>query len=520
MFIDTGTYYVVELNPSKGYQLCREIHEVEVTDENTVYNPAVIECEEPVEQETYLCLKKSSANPDLTDGNDCYSLEGAEYGVYEYNNEAQTDTNRVATLTTDADGNTEAIQIEKGHYFVKELKASKGYQLCGEPHEIDVTDDNNADSPALVECAEPPANDPFALTLNKLDPKNGGDPQGSASLKGAIFALEYYTNTDGSTDGDAFKTWYFMTDEDGKLYCDNINYLANDAYVDTGEGIPDDTGSGDIGLGDGADDLGIRYTLHDKDGNEIVLVSDALYTDENGNVVYPVGTYRIYEVSPPEFYKLEGSMSFKDNPDGKSVTTGLKVVIEQDENGDPYVYDGDNLVDSRRITAENLAIDVYDDVQTGSITIYKTKSDGSKEPLPGVTFRLVGLDEGDEHTVTTDDDGMAVFGSLSPQDYVLTEAKTVEGYSLLKDNIEVTLPMAMTMEEIEENGADIDQSVYDEASGKYCFYDLTYHVGNTVTFQMPLTGGGQDTLYLLLAAGLAIVAAGAWMTLRKNKITG
>ena len=33
-------------------------------------------------QQGELKLKKSSSLPDMTDGSDCYSLEGAEYGVY------------------------------------------------------------------------------------------------------------------------------------------------------------------------------------------------------------------------------------------------------------------------------------------------------------------------------------------------------------------------------------------------------------------------------------------------------
>ena len=122
-------------------------------------------------------------------------------------------------------------------------------------------------------------------------------------------------------------------------------------------------------------------------------------------------------------------------------------------------------------------MNVYDEVNhDGSITIVKQKADGSKEPLPGVTFKLVGVEDGSEVTGTTDQDGRIVWDDLIPQNYVITEIKTQDGYSLLKDEIEVTLPIEMTQDEITKNGADV-----------------------------------------ILVAGIAIVAFGTMMMLKKRK---
>ena len=61
----------------------------------------------------------------MTEGNACYSLADAEYGVYK----DAACKNRVATLKTDASGNTNPIKVPIGTYYVKETKASTGYNL-------------------------------------------------------------------------------------------------------------------------------------------------------------------------------------------------------------------------------------------------------------------------------------------------------------------------------------------------------------------------------------------------------
>ena len=98
----------------------------------------------------------------------------------------------------------------------------------------------------------------------------------------------------------------------------------------------------------------------------------------------------------------------------------------------------------------------------------------SRSRYPGVYLPAgYGVDEGDEHIASTDADGKICWEGLLPQDYVITEIKTADGKNLLKDNITVTLPMELTVEEAQQRGADLSQAVWDEAAQKYCFYDLT-----------------------------------------------
>ena len=66
---------------------------------------------------------KTSTKPGITNGNTCYSLNGAVYGVYT----DQACTNQVATLTTDKDGNSNVAQLDANTYWVKEIKVPIGY---------------------------------------------------------------------------------------------------------------------------------------------------------------------------------------------------------------------------------------------------------------------------------------------------------------------------------------------------------------------------------------------------------
>ena len=88
--------------------------------------------------------------------------------------------------------------------------------------------------------------------------------------------------------------------------------------------------------------------------------------------------------------------------------------------------------------------------------------------------------------------------------------------NLLKDNITVSMPMEMTLDEIRANNADINQAVFDEVSGKYCFYDLTFTIDNSITFDMPITGGNQTVMYIVLIAGLAAVVPDSSCRMRSD----
>lgn len=60
-------------------------------------------------------IKKTSANPSMTKGSGCYSFKGAKFGLYK--DKACTD--KVATLTTDENGDSDTEEVDVGDYYVK-----------------------------------------------------------------------------------------------------------------------------------------------------------------------------------------------------------------------------------------------------------------------------------------------------------------------------------------------------------------------------------------------------------------
>lgn len=82
----------------------------------------------------HLNLSKVSSMVNYTDQNPGYSLNGAEYGVF---SDAGAN-NRVGTLTTDANGVSNTIELEVGDYWVKEVKAPTGFHLDSKIHKVTV----------------------------------------------------------------------------------------------------------------------------------------------------------------------------------------------------------------------------------------------------------------------------------------------------------------------------------------------------------------------------------------------
>lgn len=307
------TWKVVEAKAPDKYELNEDVWEQ--TLDLTTKAVEISYTDEP--STGYLNLNKVSADSSLNPENGYYSLKGAVYGVYESKKDASKDKNRAATLTTDETGSSNTVELVRGTYYVKEVKASKGYKLC-----------------------------------------------------------------DGSQQ-------------------------------------------------DGADELGIHTV----------------------------------EVKARE----TNTFTCKEEP------------------------------------------------WKGSITIYKKSTDGGRKPLQGVTFKMVGETDGDTYTAVTDADGKIVWDQLYAQKYVITEVQTIDGMSLLKDNLEADLPMQMTSEEIDANGADISQAVFEEATGEYCFYHLAFTIDNSANFEMPITGGHPRQMLLLFAVFGGMVAAGLLLYRKKSR---
>ena len=182
-----------------------------------------------------LQLQKSSSNTELTAGNGCYSLSGAEYGIY-------TDkacTKKIGSITTNASGYGSYSKYvdSTASYYAKEITAPTGYELDKTVYTFVSSGKKDSNGYAIFKAVslsdkktEPkdnPVNDPVGIVLQKKNAVTGETT--SQGLGGAVFSIEYYAqeiDKDYDVKADEAapaldsknlkRTWYIQTDEDGK----------------------------------------------------------------------------------------------------------------------------------------------------------------------------------------------------------------------------------------------------------------------------------------------------------------
>ena len=189
-----------------------------------------------------LTIEKSSSNPSITDNNNCYSLEGAEYGLYNSEADANKDVNRVGTFTIKADGKANTIKDLKAKtYYLKETKAGKGYDLDKKVYPVSV----KSGKTEIKKVKDNPQADPVGILLKKRDKETGQDvPQRDAKLEGAEFTVKYYKgdyaeDVDPATQGATpERTWVLKTDEDGFTYLQDNYKVSGDEFYYNSTNLP------------------------------------------------------------------------------------------------------------------------------------------------------------------------------------------------------------------------------------------------------------------------------------------
>ncbi len=125
-----GTYYVKEIEAPENFQLSTEVFTASVPAGGSV---TVKAADEPVPYGEYKIIKRS-ADSSLTEGNSSYDLEGAVYGVY--SSRSCTEEEKVSEITTIKDGDSLKVRLAPGTYYVKEIKAPKGFYLDSDVYEL------------------------------------------------------------------------------------------------------------------------------------------------------------------------------------------------------------------------------------------------------------------------------------------------------------------------------------------------------------------------------------------------
>ena len=127
---------------------------------------------------------KSSAEPDVTNGNSEYSLEGAVYGIYS----DEGCTQEVARVTTNADGYAKAEKLAAGGYWIKELSASKGYDTRDGASYVEVKSGETAKVEG--EAAAEPVQKGWIEVWKKSSEPDITENNDCYSLAGAVFDVK------------------------------------------------------------------------------------------------------------------------------------------------------------------------------------------------------------------------------------------------------------------------------------------------------------------------------------------
>ena len=463
----------------------------------------------------YLTLHKDSSNKTLTDANDCYSLAGAEYGVYTDSN----CSNKIATLTTNASGNANTVSLNPGRYYVKETKAPKGYFTDSQVYTADVSGANRESSPVKLSVSDNPANDPMSMLLGKFDGQKtyngaGNLPQGSATLAGAEFTVDYYATLDyksyddlKNADVKPMRSWTFSTDSNGFCSFDIAHFVSGDAFWYRLDGTPA-LPRGTVVIRETKAPMG--YVKSDEVSFQKI---------QENNSVEGVITYNAPEVAE-QVYRSDIEFTKKsDNGSDRlagvpfkvtSLTTGESHIAVTDENGYFSSASSWNAHDSNT-NANDWAL-------TASDTIDSTKLDANA----GFWFGNNSVLDGNGTTSTSD----AVkadnkLGALPFDTYSVEELRCSanEGYALINTTVTVTRDAkTIDLGTFDDPEPEIHTTAYDASDSDHYVGVGTVKISDKVEYSHLVAGKTYTVIGELhdAATGDAVTVNGQAITAEKT----
>lgn len=369
----SGQYYLKETKaPANGYfALSNKKYNVTVTTDDC-NNERILDILHLSDTEIVkLKFKKVSSNPDLTTGNDCYSLDGGMFAVfadeksaYDYLADNSVKNNIVRYFITDSNGDCKAVSKEgntwdyntssslyhieySDSYYAVEMVAPKGFKPYKKAVQFKLTDTDGGFAVLSATIADEPLNDPVFILLRKKDAVTGQ----YANMENAEFTVKYYSGYYYSENELIGKSperkWVIKTDGDG--YC----RLADDYRA--------------------INDYGMAFYVTDK-----------------GTITLPLGTITVQETKAPTGYKINPELFIRqikvDEATG-SITTFNEIEVPEPR-----------------------------DTVYGNLTIYKTADDSKRgaNTAKNVWFNVKS------------DDGVTV-------ENIVTKSQGVDGAATLSD---------------------------------------------------------------------------------------
>ena len=476
-----GPYVIKETKPPKNYSLNSASQTANFIKKGaitvTFKNDKLIKIQ----------LQKTSANPELTKGNSCYSLAGTEYSIYtnkscskdSYFGFIRTDANGFGVYGDglDSKGKHVGSDVANKTYYAKETKAPKGYKLDTTVYTFKDSGKKTVDGVSIYSftCSDKPANDPVTVLLKKQDAKTG---QATTRLAGAEFTIKYYDGTYKTEDElkgvKATRSWIIKTGEDGMSWLDKEHLVSGDEfyYSSSENKMPC------LPLG--------TVTIQETKAPENYELNPNLYigqiTEEGGlgwlttNLLTPEG-----QLIVPESETVRGGLSIhkssddaiikdiwfritSDNGYSKDVATNsmgtieladldifndnneyVKYTIEElgfkDANGNYYIPKRYKTEGPKTVTLKKdgtVTVSFNNSIDTVPLNIIKSADDKN---VSGIYFKVTAS-TGKTYTVVTDNEGKASVSGLpvyDTEDNVITY--TVEELGIKKDDGTFEIPV-------------------------------------------------------------------------------
>lgn len=473
-----GNYVVKETKPPKNYSLNSASQTANFIKKGaitvTFKNDKLIKIQ----------LQKTSANPELTKGNSCYSLAGAEYSIYtnkscskdSYFGFIRTDANGFGVYGDglDSKGKHVGSDVTNRTYYAKETKAPKGYKLDTTVYTFKDSGKKTVDGVSIYSftCSDKPSADPVTVLLKKQDSKTG---QATARLAGAEFTIKYYAGTykneDELKDVNATRSWVVRTNENGLALLHKDFLVSGDSFYEV---------NGEVYLPLGT------ITIQESKAPENYELNPNLYigqiTEEGGlgwlttNLLTPEG-----QLIVPESETVRGGLSIhkssddaiikdiwfritSDNGYSKDVATNsmgtieladldifndnneyVKYTIEElgfkDANGNYYIPKRYKTEGPKTVTLKKdgtVTVSFNNSIDTVPLNIIKSADDKN---VSGIYFKVTAS-TGKTYTVVTDNEGKASVSGLpvyDTEDNVITY--TVEELGIKKDDGTFEIPV-------------------------------------------------------------------------------
>ena len=324
-------------------------------------------------------VKEVKNNKTLTEQcKNMYSLAGAEY----YVSKNRDGSGYVGMFTTKEDGSTDPIELDAGRYYVKEVKAPKGYALDTEIYTVDVSSGNTS----WVTSKDEPLFDPISILLEKTSDGTGYlNP--NADMSGAEFTIKYYDSLDEDLSGLSPKRiWKLKTikhPRDGRFWAQmrEVNKVdgSDEFYKDENGIIVIPRGS--IVVQETKAPRGYRvdsktYTYRiDKDTNDLTMKLNFGNTPEQLNkpLVPKIGTTALDAATTDNVgshgkkVKLVDKVSYKQLSEGETYTVKGKLMDKA--TGQPLLVNGREVTAEKTFTVTNANSTITGDGASGSVDL-------------------------------------------------------------------------------------------------------------------------------------------------------